>query len=184
MAQMAVPARWQEGGWRALASDGDSLLYVVKEGRGDIETWDDSSGKWAPIPSMGLDQGHKLVRAHCAVVGGKLYVVGTIDKNGKLSWGAKVYDPSSRTWMDQTNMKYLLLGATEAVSVWDELLVFGRFNDGVQHGAQAFHPEDENWKTIPSLHVTQTNFAVAAVGERLFLVGGQKQEHTKYCGCL
>ena len=150
-----------------------SRIYVLggrNDDDGDLtsgEVYDTQTGIWSPIASM-----HNThTRGVGAAVGSRIYVAGGFD-----SRSAEMYNTEDDTWVSVDPMSVVRADAA-GVAVGSRIFVFG----GVGHpayptnSAEVYATESNTWSSIASMPVgmANTQYAVAAVATRIYLIGGQ-----------
>ncbi|MBI2890806.1 MAG: hypothetical protein HYY13_08470 [Nitrospirae bacterium] len=142
------------GGWGGTSPTQYALSVV--------EVYDPVSDSWSsakPLPAP-------RSRAGAAVIGGKVYVAGGINKAGGLKT-LEVYDPATDQWT--TKAPALTTRWESAVAVVGEhLYVVG----GGSNAAEEYDPATDKWTSKAPLSSNRWDVGVAAVGGKLYVMGG------------
>lgn len=163
--------RW---GHEALAHDG--RLYVlggVPDADGEIDTlvYDPETDGWeraAPIPTR---------REHvaAAVLADELYVVGG-RWDGERSTAVEAYDPAVDEWADRASLSVGRGGFGAAVVDGRLHAIGGEHAETIGGWTTAAHerydPDRDRWERVVDAPLSVHGHVVAAVEDRLFVVGG------------
>ena len=118
-----------------------------------------------------------------AVVENKVYLIGgSLFKNPEGPYGistVEVYDPQTNTWRRVADMPTPRTIARAAV-VDGVIYVFGGFNSKDRFfqnwklpvHVEAYNPQTDTWTRKRNMPVSRINFDLAAVGGRVYLIGG------------
>lgn len=141
------------------------------------EVYDPQTDSWstkAPIP-------YSVVQYASAVVEGKIYIMGGQDEFAKsvnLDI-VQIYSPSTDTWSFGTPMPNVVwqaaAGATTGLWAPKRIYVFGGLPATSLFGTditQVYNPETDSWTLGASMPTSRFNFAVGAVNDVLYALGG------------
>lgn len=137
-----------------------------------VEAYRPADDSWRSITDLPIALHHP----NAAVHEGKLYVLGSLtgitfsaDPRG---W---VYDPADETW---TALAPLPAGTDRgggvAVAFGEHIYVFGGVRSGAVDDVSRYHPASDSWETLGALPQPRDHLVGAAVGERIYLVGGRE----------
>ena len=174
------------GGWNPIASMDISRsqvgvaalggkLYAVGGDDGNdylnsVEVYDPIDNSWTDIASMDVSRAYLGV----AALGGRLYAVGGADA---FDGSAEVYDPIHNSWADIAPMDISRVNLGVA-ALGGRLYAVGggvqRVNNSLE-SAEVYDPMDPSggWNPIASMDVSRNKHGVAALGGKLYAVGGQ-----------
>jgi N-acetylneuraminic acid mutarotase len=163
----------QENGVAALAGEiyviggFDELAQVVA----DVEAYDPGSDTWrsrAPLP----DPRH---HPNVAVVGDKLFVVGSLAGNGFAAQGdVYVYDAAGNEWFGGTPMPAGTERGGAAVAVLgDTIYVAGGYRAGSVADFSAYDTATGIWEPLPDLPAIRDHLVGFAFDGKIYAVGGR-----------
>jgi probable HAF family extracellular repeat protein len=157
----------------------NGLLYVIggENNFGNVistvQAYDPGTNQWsakAPLP-VGRQSANGA-----ATINSIIYVAGGLNPAGKLTSTLYAYNPATNRWLGQRNLPEPG-GCGGSAVIGGKLYSFSgcRLVNGVQDAAGLLHrydPAANSWTTLPSAPSVHFQPAVAAVGEKLYVVGG------------
>ena len=163
------------GGAAAVAFAG--RLYVAGGLRdevalGDFAAYDPASDTWTPLPVMPHARHHLGLAATDVLV----YAMGGSGGAAPLTIG-ELFDPASNQWFKEVAP---LLAAREGLALaalGGRVFAFGGLTDGINPFAivtapEMFDPTRNSWFFQPDMPTARHGAASAAVGARIYVVGG------------
>jgi hypothetical protein len=166
-------------------------IYVMGGRTGEMyttvaynEVYDPVNDSWtikAPLP-------YPVVDYASVVVDDKVYVIGGQDEfDPRMNLDTnQVYNPATDTWSMGTPAPFIPLqalgAATSGVNAPERIYVIGGSPDfGVSTGANhVYDPALNNWTVGASMPLPRTRFALVAVGDLLYAIGGYDGWTTGY----
>lgn len=110
--------------------------------------------------------------AACAVVEGKVYVMGGLAKNGESTSLVEEYDPSAEKWASQASMPTSRYMAS-AVTIDESIYVLGGRNEsGITDAVEVYDPALNSWETVTVMPQARWNHMVAEVKGKIYVIGG------------
>lgn len=107
-----------------------------------------------------------------ASVGEKIYIIGGMTKEGKVTSIVEQYDPSTDKWTKMSSIptpRYM----TAAVAVGKTIYVIGGLNEsGVTNVVEVYDTVLNSWKKVKSISQPRWNHMVAEVGGKIYVIGG------------
>ena len=171
-----APIHSAEGSSQSAITELDpSKNPLMTKGMLWINKAQDIGSGWSYVAPMDVSRAHLKL----AALGGKLYAVGGFDG---ANWPpitrktAEVYDPVDNSWNSIASMDVsramcgvaALGGKLYAVGGWN--------NDGggsnYLQTAEVYDPSENSWNPIASMDVSRGSLGVAALGGKLYAVGG------------
>jgi large repetitive protein len=156
-----LPLTQGPGGWLAVGEFGGNKVTILKPM--DSGCWSDRN----PLPTSLLDPGG-------AALDGKLYVVA-----GKTSAGPRsdvlVYDPQGNSWSGGAPLPGPAVENPAIVATGGKLYAFGGSTgpfSGAVKNASVYDPATNAWTSLPEMAVARGGAGVAAVGSKIYVVGG------------
>ena len=137
------------------------------------EVYDPIDNSWNSIAPMDISR----IGLGVAALGGKLYAVGGYDGSTYLN-SAEVYDPIDNSWNSIAPMNISRRYLDVAALGGKLYAVGGSFpggsGSGVLNLAEVYDPMDPSggWNPIASMDISRSNLGVAALGGKLYAVGG------------
>lgn len=141
----------------------------------DLQIYDFASGEWSEGPEMPNPRHH----VGGATVGGDLYVAGGRGEEDHSLPTFERYDPAKDEW---ESLPELPLGVASPglVAVDGKLVIVGgedqdEWEDGkgwVTPSAWEFDPQTNRWSRLPDMKYERRGGGVAAVGNRVYAIGG------------
>lgn len=159
----------------AAAAALDGFVYVAG---GDVESlvsnkfwrYDPADDSWAALPPLPIPRYGASMQA----VGGRLYLIGGSASHGHDEKSVEVYDPATASWGVLENVLSVDREASAAAIFGDRIaLVGGR--DPLERNVTScdlWDPLHMNWAACSNMHTGRSSFGLAAVGNRLFAIGG------------
>ena len=148
---------------------------------GTVEEYDPATDKWRARASLPTPCNHM----GCEAVGGKIYVIG-----GRLSGAfiigfpgnvglVQVYDPAADSWVTRTPMPTARSGLNTASLNGIIYAAGGEVQDDKYLAAyrafEAYDPASDTWWQLPSMLLPRHECIMAAIGNRIHVVGGSVQ---------
>ena len=137
----------------------------------DVEAYDPNNDTWRALAVMPDDRHH----VNAAVVGGKLYVVGSL---AGLDFSAQpdvyIYDPAINGWSFGTPMPAGTERGGAAVGViGSKIYVAGGYRSGSVGDHSAYDTVNDSWETLAAIPDVRDHLVGAAIGGELFVIGGR-----------
>jgi N-acetylneuraminic acid mutarotase len=108
----------------------------------------------------------------CAVVEGKVYVIGGIIKKGEITSVVEEYDPSADKWISRASMPTPRCMAS-AVTINKKIYVLGGRNEsGITDAVEVYDPARDSWKKVTVMPQARWNHMVAELQGKLYVIGG------------
>jgi hypothetical protein len=161
--------------WGLAAVAVDGKIYTIG-GRDDdflsaVEMYDPVTDTWmsrAPMPTA-RDR-------HAAAVGaGKIYVFGGFTEGWNVLDTVEEYDPATDTWTARAPMPIPTL--PDAVALDEKIIVISSGWGGL---VMEYDAVTDTWTSLTTMPTCRSEFEAAAVGERLYIIGGQDRNED-YC---
>jgi N-acetylneuraminic acid mutarotase len=140
--------------------------YPYKGGAaGTNEEYDPSSNRWIYKKPMPTPRGGFGI----AVFQNKIYCISS-DAN-------EVYDPATDTWENRTSMPTPRFNL-DANVVDGNIYLIGGYDSSLPYGGDAavtnevYDPETDTWTTKASMLAAKSDYASAAVGDKIYIIGG------------
>ena len=156
------------GGW----SGGNSLQSV--------ECFDFKKNQWSALCEMPDS------RYHCggAVVGGKVYVVGGLDRNRDTTNSVYMYDPSVDTWNSSIPSMKSKRQCPGVAVLNDRIYAVGGFNreERMLNTAEVLDMTvggTQEGRNIANMNTKRSSVGLAAINGRLYAVGGLDDNETR-----
>ncbi|HET6837473.1 MAG TPA: kelch repeat-containing protein, partial [Gemmatimonadales bacterium] len=138
-----------------------------------VQAYNPGTNQWstkAPLP-VGRQSANGATTINSII-----YVAGGLNPAGKLTNTLYAYNPATNRWLAQRNMP-VPGGCGGSAAIGGKLYVFSgcRLVNGAQDAAGLLHrydPATNSWTTLVSAPVVHFQPAVAAVGGKLYVVGG------------
>ena len=148
-----------------------------------VEIYDIHENSW----SLGLPLPEARHGVQVAAVGGKLYAIGgaTAQNEGRtISSALEKYDPGSNTWESLSDLPFPILGPGSAV-VGEKIYVVGgsTIEDGIRKASDKvcfFDTRRNRWGMGTPLPKPIQFPGVAAIGDRIYVIGGCDSEFKAY----
>ncbi len=163
-------------------SNNPSQNPLLTKGMLWINKAQDASGWSAIAPGLDIDNQTGMLKHGTAALGGKLYAVGGISRTNPLTAALtpQVYDPIHNTWnwISPMNVSRVGLGVAAlggklyAVGGGEATDVRYGYGSDASNTAQVYDPSDNSWTAIASMNHARYGLGVAAMGGRLYAVGG------------
>ncbi|UCG42725.1 MAG: hypothetical protein JSU73_12830 [candidate division WOR-3 bacterium] len=153
----------------AIGGFGEDMRYP----RAEVEAYDVEADSWitgfAPMP-------WPRAYAGCAVLGGKIYVIGGTDTRMETNRVDR-FDPGSNTWDTVASLPWpaQALGAAVLGNHLYAVGGYSTYNEGRYLREVACYvptPAPGSWDTVYSLHVPRAGLGLAVSGDRMYAVGG------------
>lgn len=152
-----------------------SNLIVV----GTNEAYDPATNKWESRSAMPTPRNHPAIGA----VGGKIYVIGgRIGAPNVANFSAEAtnvveeYDPATDRWRVMSKMPTARSGHGWATYQGFIYVAGGELRDyhmdAVLRDVEAFDPAADQWFRLPPMTTARHGVNVAAIGNRLYIIGG------------
>ena len=126
--------------------------------------------KWTQEDSMPIARSEIA----CAVLNGKLYVIGGFDKSGQSTSTVNVYDPVEDRWKTAAPLPQPI-DHTAAASYGGKLYVVGggfTAEDGLSNKLFVYSPNTNEWSEGASLPAARGALTANFINETLYAVGG------------
>jgi len=141
----------------------------------DLQIFDFETGKWSLGPNIPQPRHHVAG----ATVGGKLYVAGGRGEADHSQATFERYDPATEKWESLPDLP-LGVASPGLVAVNGKLVLVGgedqnEWEDGggwVTPSAWEFDPKTNRWSRLPDMKFDRRGGGVAAVGNRVYAIGG------------
>jgi len=145
------------------------------------ELYDPETNKWETRMTLPTARNH----AAAGVVGGKIYVIGGRLASANVSSGSntdvvEVYDPAADTWgAAGLRMPTARSGMGWATYKGRIYIAGGEIYDyhmlAAVRAVEAYDPAANQWFTLPTMPTARHGVNVAAIGNRLYVIGGHLQ---------
>jgi N-acetylneuraminic acid mutarotase len=132
---------------------------------GTNEEYDPLSNSWTYKTPMPTPRGGFGIAAYQS----KIYCISS-DVN-------EVYDPATDTWENKTAMPTPRFNL-DANVVGDKIYLIGGYDPSLPHGGDAavtnevYDPETDTWTTKAPMLAAKSDYASAAIGDRIYIIGG------------
>ena len=137
----------------------------------DVEAYDPATDTWRTAASLPNPRHH----ANAAVVGGKIYVVGSLAGNGFAAQpDVYVYDPVDDNW----DVGQLMPGGTErggsAVGViGTKIYIAGGYRQGAVSDFSSYDTTNSNWDALPPVPGNRDHLVGGALGGIMYVICGR-----------
>ena len=145
------------------------------------EVYDPETNKWETRMTMPTARNHAAV----GVVGGKIYIIGGRLAAANVSSGSntdvvEVYDPAADMWgAAGLRMPTARSGMGWATYQGRVYIAGGEIYDyhmlAAVRAVEAYDPAANQWFTLPTMPTARHGVNVAAIGNRLYVIGGHLQ---------
>lgn len=142
------------------------------------------TGTWSTVAPM------PTARAELAAVsvGGKIYAIGGM-VGGSASNVVEVYDPAANSWTTRAPLGTPRYGLAAVVGSDDRIYAIGGnytsvSNPGASIVAEVYDPTANTWTALPSLPVGRSELAAAAVGDKIYAIGGYDGTTAHFLGSV
>jgi N-acetylneuraminic acid mutarotase len=145
------------------------------------EVYDPATNKWETRMAMPTARNH----AAAGVVAGKIYVIGgrlasAFASAGSNSDVVEVYDPAENTWGAAGLRMPTARSAMGFATFGNRILIAGgeivdRHMFAAIRAVEAYDPATNQWTELPILPAARQGVSAAAVGDRLYVIGGHVQ---------
>lgn len=123
------------------------------------------NGCGAPKPVLRL-------LATCAVVDGKVYVIGGIARNDESTSVVEEFDPSTDQWASGASMPTPRAMAS-AVTIDGRIYILGgRNTSGIMDTVEVYDPASNSWEKVTTMPQARWNHMVAEVQGKIYVIGG------------
>jgi N-acetylneuraminic acid mutarotase len=157
---------------------------------GVVFVYDPGTSEWAKMKPMPLEVHHAMTAVH----NGKIYVFGGFSRPGKeLAWqpvdNTWEYTPETDTWKALAPLPskrgaggavavngkiYVIGGASILPGAADPAIRFdGQPRDNVVGTNEEYDPATNTWKTRAPMPTARNHFLTAAVGGKIYTIGGR-----------
>jgi N-acetylneuraminic acid mutarotase len=109
--------------------------------------------------------------AAAAVLGGKIYVVGGISRQGRAVATVEAYDPATDTWAPRTRMA-TARAMLAAVTCGGTIYALGGRSAQVLATVEAYDAGNDSWRALPDLPSRRWGLMAACVAGKVFAIGG------------
>jgi len=141
----------------------------------ELQIYDFGSGEWSLGPDMPSPRHH----VGAATLGGDLYVAGGRGEQDHSLATFERYDPAGEEWETLPELP-LGVASPALVAADGKLVVVGgedqdQWEDGkgwVTSSAWEFDPRSERWSRLPNMKYERRGGGIAAVGDRVYAIGG------------
>jgi N-acetylneuraminic acid mutarotase len=141
----------------------------------ELQIYDFDTGEWSLGPDMPSPRHH----VGGATLGGDLYVAGGRGERDHSLATFERYDPAAEEWETLPEMP-LGVASPALVAADGKLVVVGgedqdNWEDGdgwVTPSAWEFDPRTERWSRLPNMEYERRGGGIAAVGDRVYAIGG------------
>jgi N-acetylneuraminic acid mutarotase len=171
----AMPIRTERAS-ACVAALGNKI-YVFGGARGptvaDASAYDVVLDEWEALPAL------SQTREHCVAgaIDGIIYIAA--GRSGSITGlrpSTLAYDPALQTYTEKAPLRTPRGGVAGAV-LGQRLFVFGgegnsASESGVFPEIEAYDPITDSWSALPPMQVPRHGFGAAALGDRIYLVGG------------
>lgn len=120
----------------------------------------------------------------------KIYIIGggqgiTPDFSTHQTGANTMYDPTTDTWTNKTPMP-MAYANLEAVTVNGMIYVMGGTTAitgqmNIYGINELYNPATDSWQSLTSMPIPVYNFGMIAVGNQVYVLGGETNEPTRYC---
>ena len=159
--------------WKPLGGQNPGLTASTNE------AYDPATNRWESRRPMPTPRNHPAI----GVVGGKIYVIGgrlaAANIGGLLSSNTDVveeYDPAADTWRPMTKMPTPRSGHGWTTHQGRIYVAGGEYRDyhldAVLRDLEAFDPAAYEWTRLPPMPTARHGVNLAALGNRLHVIGG------------
>lgn len=137
-----------------------------------VDVYDPATDTWrtdvAPMPTA-------MHHANVAAVDGKIYVTGYLGPGNFVARGGVfAYDPDENDWTEKTSMPDgRQRGASATVAIDGKIYVAGGLRSGTVADFSAYDPSTDRWETLPDMPRPLDHAGAAAVGGKLYVLGGR-----------
>jgi len=116
-----------------------------------------------PVPRMA---------SACALVDGKVYVIGGYARNGESTSVVEEFDPSTDQWASGASMP-TPRGMTSAITIDGRIYVLGGRNEsGITDAVEVYDPASNSWEKVTTMPQARWNHMVAEVQGKIYVIGG------------
>uniref|UniRef100_A0AAY4E892 BTB domain-containing protein n=1 Tax=Denticeps clupeoides TaxID=299321 RepID=A0AAY4E892_9TELE len=132
-----------------------------------VDCFDPRTGKWEKLAALA-----SLLCPGCAVVGGRLFVVGGIQRSGQVSSSVHEYDIILDRWLSHSSLSQprAMLGL---LGCGNSLYALGGCNrSALLDSCEMLDLTTLRWSSGPQLPLPLRSFACATLRGRLYLLGG------------
>jgi N-acetylneuraminic acid mutarotase len=154
----------------------DGKIYAIG---GDVdgfnvnEMYDPKTNTWTteqPIPTSRAAFG-------ITVYDNKIYCIGGYTKSYESTKAIEVYDPTTNFWTALSPGP--VKGVCKAVTINDKIYIIS--SDDTAAYLYEFNPATGDWTTKTSMPTPAGGFAVAAIGNKIYVIGGANTEVYFFC---
>ena len=146
---------------------------------GTNEAYDPATNKWETHAAMPTPRNHPAI----GVVGGKIYLIGgrigapnVANFTAEATGVVEEYDPATDRWRLMSKMPTARSGEGWATYQGMIYVVGGEIRDyhmdAVFRDVEAFDPATNQWFRLPPMTNARHGVNVAAIGNRLYIIGG------------
>lgn len=141
----------------------------------ELQIYDFSTGEWSLGPKMPNPRHH----VSGAALGGDVYVAGGRGEEDHSLTTFERYDPAKEEWESLAELP-LGVASPGLVAVDGKLVIVGgedqnEWEDGkgwVTPSAWEYDPQEDRWSRLPDMKYERRGSGVAAVGNRVYAIGG------------
>jgi len=109
-----------------------------------------------------------------AVLEGKIYVIGGVNKNGEYLGTVEVYNPATNSWTSKPSMPTKRSEFATAVYNGKIYVFGGNTSSGIIGTTEVFDPQTNTWTTAASMPTPRAGLQAAVVNDQIFLIGGKR----------
>lgn len=165
-----------EAGHENLAAANGKLYTAGGYRNGDLPTlleFDTATEAWTQRASMPL--GARSSVALAAASDGSIYAIG--GGNGQPLGRVERYDPSTDIWSTRASMPTPRLqhGAALLPDAGRIYVMGGNGSTGAETAFEEYDPATDRWSTLTAMPASNFRLASAAVGDRVYAIGGDLQ---------
>jgi N-acetylneuraminic acid mutarotase len=160
----------------------ESKVYVLGGFRTDAFAYDTRTQQWSRLAAVPAPMG--IHHPNVAAVDGRIYVVGTLMRNGgpeteATSGAVWIYDPGSDAWTTGSTMPKPAKwrGASAVAAIGSKIYVAGGYKGRISGTPmpdfQVYDTALDTWQTLPDLPVARDHVMGASVGDIFYVIGGE-----------
>jgi N-acetylneuraminic acid mutarotase len=142
-----------------------------------IQAAENTESAWSSLSPMPTARGGFGV----AVVGGKIYAIGGLNKNNATLNVVEEYNPQRNDWVTKTSMPTPRSGF--AVATYDNKIyciggTIGSTGTGFIANNEVYNPATDRWETKSSMPTPRADLTASVVDGKIYLIGGKQYAST------